>query len=158
VLQLWKILGLLNSSFPFEAIFDLFCPFYEFHLLQVVPDIVFPSGLGSSYWSSCKSAISSILPAFSIVIIFQVPIYIYISYLFLTFWLARVVVVLSVFRSFAEILHRAVFYETRSNHSTVTLKWFTTYVHAIKPVAFNPWVPPATFRGFASTFPLHWNL
>jgi len=33
---------------------DLFCPFYEFHLLQVVPDIVFPSGLWSSYRSSCE--------------------------------------------------------------------------------------------------------
>ena len=53
-LQLWYSLGLLNSSFPFEAILDLSCPFYEFHLLQVVPDIVFPSGLGSSYWSSCE--------------------------------------------------------------------------------------------------------
>jgi len=35
-LQLWYSLGLLNSSFPFEAILDLFCPFYEFHLLRVV--------------------------------------------------------------------------------------------------------------------------
>ena len=33
---------------------DLLCPFYEFHLLQVFPDFVFPSGLGSSYWSSCE--------------------------------------------------------------------------------------------------------
>jgi len=47
-LHLWYSLGLLNNSFPFEAILDLFCPFHEFHLLQVVPDIVFPSGLGSS--------------------------------------------------------------------------------------------------------------
>ena len=53
-LQLWYSLGLLNNSLPFEAILDLFCSFYEFHLLQVVPDIVFPSGLGSSYWSSCE--------------------------------------------------------------------------------------------------------
>ena len=56
VLQLWYSLGLLNSSFPFEAILDLFCPFYKFHLLQVVPHIVFPSGLGSSYWSSYWSS------------------------------------------------------------------------------------------------------
>jgi len=43
-----------NNSLPSEAILDLFCPFYEFRLLQVVPDIVFPSGRGSSYWSSCE--------------------------------------------------------------------------------------------------------
>ena len=32
----------------------LFCPFYEFHLFQVIPDINFPSGLRPSYWSSCE--------------------------------------------------------------------------------------------------------
>jgi len=53
-LHLWYSLGLLNNSFPFEAILDLFCPFHEFQLLQVLPDIVFPSGLGSPYWSSCE--------------------------------------------------------------------------------------------------------
>ena len=53
-LQLRYSLGLLNNSFPFEAILDLSCPFYDFHLLQVLPDIVFPSAFGSSYWSSCE--------------------------------------------------------------------------------------------------------
>ena len=42
-LQLWYSLGLLNNSLPLEAILNLFCPFFEFHLLKVVPDIVFPS-------------------------------------------------------------------------------------------------------------------
>ena len=34
---------------------ELFCPFYKFRLFQVIPDIIFPSGLlGTSYWSTCK--------------------------------------------------------------------------------------------------------
>jgi hypothetical protein len=33
---------------------DLFCPFLKFHLFQVISDIVFPSGLRLSYWSTCK--------------------------------------------------------------------------------------------------------
>jgi hypothetical protein len=53
-LQLWYSLGLLNNSLPVKTILDLFYPFYKFHLLQVLPDIVFLSGLGSSYWSSCE--------------------------------------------------------------------------------------------------------
>ena len=53
-LQLWYSLGLLNNIFQFKTILDLFYPFYKFHLFQVLPDIVFPSGLGPSYWSSCE--------------------------------------------------------------------------------------------------------
>jgi hypothetical protein len=33
---------------------DLFCPFYKFHPFHVIPNIIFPSGLGPSYWSSCE--------------------------------------------------------------------------------------------------------
>jgi hypothetical protein len=33
---------------------DLFCPFYKFHLFQIVPDTIFPSELGPSYWFSCE--------------------------------------------------------------------------------------------------------
>ena len=53
-LQLWWSLGFLNNIIPFKAILDLFCPFYKFHLLQVIPDVIFPSGLRPSHWSICK--------------------------------------------------------------------------------------------------------
>jgi hypothetical protein len=53
-LQLWYSLGLLNNTLPFKAILDLSCPFDNFHLFQVIPDIVFSSGLGPSYWSLCE--------------------------------------------------------------------------------------------------------
>ena len=54
VLQLRQSLGFLNNSFPFKVIWDLFCPFYMLHPFQVIPDIISPSGLVPSYWSSCK--------------------------------------------------------------------------------------------------------
>ena len=44
-------LGLLNNILPFKAILDLPCPFYKFRLFQVIPDVIFPSGLGPSCWS-----------------------------------------------------------------------------------------------------------
>ena len=53
-LHLWYSLGLLNNVIPFKAILDLSCPFYKFHLFQGIPDVIFPSGLGPSYWSSCE--------------------------------------------------------------------------------------------------------
>jgi hypothetical protein len=52
-LQLRYSLDLLNNTLPFKAILDLSCLFSNFHLFQVIPDIVFPSGLELSYWSSC---------------------------------------------------------------------------------------------------------
>jgi len=33
---------------------DLFCPFYKLHLFHIIPDIIFPSGLGPSNWSTCN--------------------------------------------------------------------------------------------------------
>jgi hypothetical protein len=45
---------LSRNNFSFEAILDLSCLFYKFRLFQVIPDIIFPSGLGPSYWSTCK--------------------------------------------------------------------------------------------------------
>jgi hypothetical protein len=39
-------LDFLNDVLLFKAILELFCPFYKFHLFQVISDIVFPSGLG----------------------------------------------------------------------------------------------------------------
>ena len=45
-LQIWHSLGLLNNILPFKAILYLSCPFYKFHLFQVIPDVIFPSGLG----------------------------------------------------------------------------------------------------------------
>jgi hypothetical protein len=54
VLQLWWSLGLLTNSFLCEAILDLFCPFYKFRLFHIISDIIFPSGLGSSYLSTCR--------------------------------------------------------------------------------------------------------
>ena len=53
-LQLWYSLDLLNNVLPFKEILGLSCPFYKFHLFQVIPDIIFPSRLGPSYWSSCE--------------------------------------------------------------------------------------------------------
>jgi len=47
-------LGFLNNILPFKAILEFFCPFYKFSLSQVIPDVVFPSGLGPSHWSTCK--------------------------------------------------------------------------------------------------------
>ena len=53
-LQLWEILGLLYNILPFKAVLYLLCPIYKLHLLQIIPDIVFPSRLGPSSWSSCE--------------------------------------------------------------------------------------------------------
>ena len=50
-----RVLAFSTIPFHLRRSRNLFCPFYEFHHLQVVPDIVFPSGIGSSYWSSCES-------------------------------------------------------------------------------------------------------
>ena len=53
-LQLWKSLGFLNNRLPIMSIFDRVWPFYHFQLFQIVFDVVFPSGLGSAYWSICE--------------------------------------------------------------------------------------------------------
>ena len=45
-------LGFLNNFLPFKAVLDLFRPFQEFHISQVVPNVVIPSLFRSSYWSS----------------------------------------------------------------------------------------------------------
>ena len=52
-LQLWSSLGILINTLPFKAVLDLFCPLHKLHLLQVILDI-FPTGLGSSCWSTCE--------------------------------------------------------------------------------------------------------
>ena len=54
VLHLWKSLGFLHNILPFKLILDLFRLFYKFHLSQIIPDVVFPSGLGPSHWSTCR--------------------------------------------------------------------------------------------------------
>ena len=54
VLQLWKSLGLLDNSLPFRAVLYLFCPLHKLHLLQIIPDIIIPSRLRPSSWSSCE--------------------------------------------------------------------------------------------------------
>ena len=53
-LQLWYSLGLLKNILPFKTVLDFLYTFYNFQLFQVLPDIVFPPGLGSSCWSSCE--------------------------------------------------------------------------------------------------------
>jgi hypothetical protein len=53
-LQLCESFGLLNVDLPFGAILDLFSPLNNFHPSHVIPDVIFPSGLGSSCWSSCE--------------------------------------------------------------------------------------------------------
>jgi len=45
-------LGFLHNFLPFKAVLDLFRPFQEFHLSQLVPDVVTPSLFRSSYWLS----------------------------------------------------------------------------------------------------------
>jgi hypothetical protein len=52
-LQLWKGFGLLNDDLPFGAILDMFWQLNNLHPSHVIPDDIFPSGLGSSCWSSC---------------------------------------------------------------------------------------------------------
>jgi len=47
-------LGFLYNFLPFKAVLDLFRPFQEFRLSQVVPDVVIPSLFRSSYWSSYR--------------------------------------------------------------------------------------------------------
>jgi len=44
------------STVPFHIRRSWTCPapFYKFQLFQVIPDIIFPSGLGPSYRSSCE--------------------------------------------------------------------------------------------------------
>jgi len=58
LLLLWRYnsgnLGLLKNTLPFKAILNVSCPFYKFHLFHIIPDIIFPSGLGPSNWSSCE--------------------------------------------------------------------------------------------------------
>jgi len=43
-----------QNILPFKAVLDLFCPLNKLHLLQVILDIVFPTGLGPSCWSTCE--------------------------------------------------------------------------------------------------------
>jgi hypothetical protein len=45
-LQLWESFGLLNDDLPFGAILDMFCPLNSLHPSHVIPDVIFPSGLG----------------------------------------------------------------------------------------------------------------
>jgi len=45
-------LGLLNNILPFKAVLYLFCPLHKRHFLQIIPDIIFPSRLEPSTWSS----------------------------------------------------------------------------------------------------------
>jgi len=54
VLQLCLSLGLLDNILPFTAVLYLFCPIHKLHLLQIIPDIIFPSRLGPSCWSYCE--------------------------------------------------------------------------------------------------------
>ena len=49
-----RVLAFSKNILPFKAILDLFYPFYKFHLSQVVPDVVFTSGLRPSHWSPCR--------------------------------------------------------------------------------------------------------
>jgi len=44
----------LSTILLFKAVLYLFCPVYKLHLLQIIPDIIFPSRLGPSSWSSCE--------------------------------------------------------------------------------------------------------
>jgi hypothetical protein len=48
------VLAFSAITFQFKAILDLFCPFYKFHPSHVIPDSIFPTRLGSSYWTTCK--------------------------------------------------------------------------------------------------------
>ena len=41
-------LGLLNEIFPFPSILDTSCPIFDFHLANVLFDVILPSVLGSS--------------------------------------------------------------------------------------------------------------
>jgi hypothetical protein len=45
-LQLWKSFGLLNDDLPFGTILDMFCPLNNLHPSHVIPNIIFPLGLG----------------------------------------------------------------------------------------------------------------
>ena len=49
-----KCVGLLDNILPFKAVLYLFCPLHKLHLLQIIPDIIFPLRLGPSSWSSCE--------------------------------------------------------------------------------------------------------
>ena len=53
-LQLWYSVGLSDNILPVKAVLYLFCPLHKLHLLQIIPDIIFPSRLGPSSWSSCE--------------------------------------------------------------------------------------------------------
>ena len=53
-LQLWYSLGNLDNVLPFKAVLYLFCPLHKLHLLRIMPDIILPSRLGLSCWSSCE--------------------------------------------------------------------------------------------------------
>jgi hypothetical protein len=48
------VLAFSTTSFHLRWFRTCSVLFYNFHLFQVISDIVFPSGLGSSYWSTCK--------------------------------------------------------------------------------------------------------
>ena len=48
LLLMWRYrssLDLLNNTLPLKAVLYLFCPLHKLHLLQVILDVVFPSGL-----------------------------------------------------------------------------------------------------------------
>ena len=38
-----KCVGLLDNILPFKAVLYLYCPLHTLHLLQIIPDIIFPS-------------------------------------------------------------------------------------------------------------------
>jgi len=44
---------LLNELFPFPSILDAGYPVFNFHLANILFDIILPSVLGSSLWSFC---------------------------------------------------------------------------------------------------------
>ena len=57
LLLMWRYrssLDLLNNTLPLKAVLYLFCPLHKLHLLQVILDIVFPTGLRLSCWSTCE--------------------------------------------------------------------------------------------------------
>jgi hypothetical protein len=57
LLLLWRynserVLAFSTIAFLFRAVLHLFCPLHKLHLLHIIPDIIIPSRLGPSSWSS----------------------------------------------------------------------------------------------------------
>ena len=53
-LQLRYSLSLLDNILPLKTVLYMFCPLHKLHLLQIIPDIIFPSRFGPSSWSSSE--------------------------------------------------------------------------------------------------------